>query len=129
MKNTIGVTPDFADLPDFNAGTLTDSLGAIGGEDREMLLDHCLINLEHGLANIEKGLAANDAALIADAAHQLKSVAGTFGLKRSQHLADNVEIQHKAGEPEKMTEAANILAKALPIGIKLLYDYRASQKS
>jgi len=110
----------FDQYPEFDKAMVDDLLQTLDAESKQFLLAQCVADITSGLEHINEGIAANKIDDVAEAAHRLKSVAGTFGLTRIQHLANSVSELNREGRTGESMELAAELAAALPKGIETL---------
>ena len=115
MKNSV----DFAEYPAFDRELVVGLIGQLDGDSQTMLLGQCIADLSKCRGGISDGCAAKDYKKISDAAHQLKSVSGTFGLTQIQHLADEASNLGRQDNSLCLDIAKTLLEK-VPEGIGAL---------
>lgn len=109
-----------SNYPDFDNALVAGLLDVLDEDSQLMLLNQCTIDLEDGLKSLRSAFENKDHQQMGETAHRLKSVGGTFGLVKLQHLtsdATDAARQDKKVDCETLT--AEIL-KLLPAGIKEL---------
>jgi len=112
-------TMDFAEYHAFDRDMVVDLVGQLDRGSQTMLLGQCIADLSKCREGILDGCTKKDYKKIADAAHQLKSVSGTFGLTQIQHLAGKASDLGRQGDSLCLTTAETLLEK-LPVGIGAL---------
>lgn len=110
---------DFAEHQAFDRNLIVSLIGQLDNESQAMLLDQCIEDLSNCRDGVAEGFATQDLKKIADAAHQLKSVSGTFGLTQIQHLADEASTLGRQEDSLCLT-VAEVLIEKLPVGIQAL---------
>ncbi len=124
-----GIMPEletFADKPEFDEHMLEALMMALDPESRKMLLNQCIDDLSNNLTVLEEALAAGTASLVADAAHRIKSVSGTFGLTRVQFLANEANNCWQTGDPDGSVAYGREISMQLPQGIDSIEAYAKS---
>lgn len=106
----------FVQYPGFDRDLVVGLIGELDNESQTMLIGQCIVDLSKCLDGIAEGLAAKDYKKIAEAAHQLKSVSGTFGLIQVQHIADEASTLGRQESPHCI-KTAELLVEKLPVGI------------
>lgn len=113
---------------EFDAGMVSALLENMDSASREFLLTQCVADITGGLKQVAEGLEENDPAKVAEAAHRLKSVTGTFGLTKIQQVSGDVNDLFRSGEIGKSYELAKELRALLPQGILALKEMAKSMK-
>ncbi len=108
------------DFPDFDLSIVAGLLDVLDEDSQSMLLNQCVLDLEDGLKALQHAFANKDHHQMGETAHRLKSVGGTFGLVKLQHLtSDATEAARQKKNADCETLTAEIL-KLLPDGIAQL---------
>lgn len=110
---------------DFDQDMVSALLDSIDPASRAFLLQQCIADIEAGLQQLHEGIDQKDAAKAAAAAHRLKSVTGTFGLKKIQHLSGEVNDLFRIGKEQESMQQASSLKILLPGGIQALKSLMA----
>lgn len=110
----------FSEHPEFDQQMVSELLQSLDEKSRTFLMQQCVADITAGMKHLVEGLKAEDVEKVADAAHRLKSVTGTFGLTRIQHMADSVNVLRKTDKEGEAMQVAHGLAEALPRGISAL---------
>jgi PAS domain S-box-containing protein len=97
-----------SDLPVFDDSALGRLAGEVPEAEFQGLIDAYLDGAAALLADAESAAANRDTASLAQAAHDLISTSGNFGIPRVQRLARRIEAACKAGE---ISEAAELTAR------------------
>ncbi|MBO6504459.1 MAG: response regulator [Kordiimonadaceae bacterium] len=106
--------------PEFDEAMVVGLLGALDEESQLMLLNQCTIDLSEGLKSLQSAFENKDHHQMGETAHRLKSVGGTFGLVKLQHLtSDATDAARTGNEAVCETLTAEILG-LLPDGIAKL---------
>ncbi len=86
-------------------------LGHSGGDD-QVLMELCELFLQDSAelsGNVAQAVARGDANAVAQAAHKLKTSAGTIGGSRAYDAAVGLEAEARVGAPESIARAASLL--------------------
>ncbi len=109
-------------IPFFEQERLGSLLETLDEESCGLLIDQSLKDLNKILDGMREGLQNHDPDHVAKMAHQLKSVSGTFGLPRIQHLSEQTQVHWKN---ELVTETLNTgrtICETLPKGLQMIED-------
>ena len=110
--------------PDFDQDLVSGLLTALDEESQLMLLNQCILDLEDGLMTLKTAHGDNDHQQMGEAAHRLKSVGGTFGLVRIQHLTSDASDATRQGNARQCEVLVSEILSLLPAGIEALCDIK-----
>jgi len=96
--------PADVDLPVFDDSALGRLAGEVPDAEFHALIEAYLDGAAALLTDAEAAAANRDTALLAQAAHDLISTSGNFGIPRVQRLARRIETACKAGELSEAVE-------------------------
>lgn len=108
------------DHPDFDRELVTGLLQALDEESQLMLLNQCTLDLEDGLKTLQTAFSAGDYHEMGETAHRLKSVGGTFGLVKIQHLTSDASDAARQGNTGQCEHLVDEILSLLPDGIAAL---------
>lgn len=117
------------DYPDFNQELLEELLHVLDDESQLMLLNQCAFDLEDGLTKLETAFANKDHRQMGKIAHRLKSVCGTFGLVKLQHLTSDASDAAKQKNNAACDRLTSQILRLLPDGIGQLNGFKQQLKS
>lgn len=103
-------------------GTLKDTLGA---EQLHELIDGLLVKTDEILQQIQEATSANDIAEIAARAHELKGMAGNFGLVEMSDIASKAEKKAKTNETDGLNDLLSGLPQAKDRAVEALKAWMA----
>jgi len=81
--------------PDFESGPLDELTHVLPATTVRELASSFYDSVTHCLAQLDAAASAHDWSIIKEQAHDLKGISGTFGAKRMQQLA--AELEHAIG--------------------------------
>ena len=110
--------------PDFDQGLVSGLLTALDEESQLMLLNQCILDLEDGLMTLKAAHGDQDHQQMGEVAHRLKSVGGTFGLVRVQHLTSDASDAARQGNARQCEVLVSEILSLLPAGIEALSDIK-----
>ena len=102
-RPSASATPD-AELPVFDDSSLGRLAGEVPKAEFHALIDTYLDGAAALLTDAEAAAASRDAGSLAQAAHDLISTSGNFGIPRVQRLARRIEAACKAGDLDEAVE-------------------------
>lgn len=108
------------DHPNFDRELVTGLLQALDEESQLMLLNQCTLDLEDGLKTLKTAYSAKDYHEMGETAHRLKSVGGTFGLVKIQHLTSDASDAARQGDTGQCEHLVDEILSLLPDGIAAL---------
>lgn len=108
------------DHPDFDRELVAGLLQALDEESQLMLLNQCTLDLEDGLKTLETAYSARDYHEMGETTHRLKSVGGTFGLVKIQHLTSDASDAARQGNTGQCEHLVDKILNLLPDGIAAL---------
>lgn len=111
---------EMAKHPDFDHAMVVGLLGVLDEESQLMLLDQCTIDLQEGLKTLQNAFDSCDHHQMGETAHRLKSVGGTFGLVKLQHLTSDATDAARSGNLSACEALITEILKLLPDGIEKL---------
>jgi CheY-like chemotaxis protein len=114
----------FDDKPDFDVDLLDGLMLALDSESQAMLLGQCQSDLASNLELLSNAIDAGTPALVAEAAHRIKSVSGTFGLTRVQFLANEANNGWLQRDGETCMAYGRMIRDFLPDGIEDIAAYQ-----
>ncbi len=106
--------------PDFDGDLVANLLRALDEESQLMLLNQCTLDLEDGLKALKAGYDSKDHHQMGEIAHRLKSVGGTFGLVKIQHLTSDASEAARQGNTATCQVVVDEILQLLPAGIAAL---------
>lgn len=121
-----GVMPDietFSEQPAFDEQMLDGLMLSLDPPSRDMLLNQCVADLSDNLSVLQEALGSGTASIVAEAAHRIKSVSGTFGLTRVQFLANEANNCWQGGDPDGSVAYGHLIGEHLPLGIEMIKAY------
>lgn len=83
----------------FNPDTLNTLKGHLSAEDLEVMVNDVIVKSEEIIADIQKALAVEDIKLLSSKGHELKGMAGNFGLIQLSAVASDIESKAKSEQP------------------------------
>lgn len=112
------------DHPGFDQGMVEDLLQMLDGDSQLMLLNQCVIDLEDSLEKLQEAFTKKAHSQMGEIAHRLKSVGGTFGLVKLQHLASDASDTAKQGNNTDCEALTAEILSLLPDGIEKLKNFQ-----
>ncbi len=120
---------DLANIPLFEHEKLFALLGSLDDESCLMLLEQSVKDLQRCQDEIVKGIKESAPNYVSQMAHQLKSVSGTFGLTRIQHISQQANECWKQGLVDETLQAGSVISDTLPSGIEMIENIAESYKA
>ena len=114
-------TPEVA-IPFFEKDKLESLLNTLDPESCGILINQSIKDLSEILDEMQAGLHNQDPDHVAQMAHQLKSVSGTFGLTQIQHLSEQTQLYWKEQLSSETLDTGREICETLPEGLRLIAD-------
>ncbi|NVJ96683.1 MAG: response regulator [Alphaproteobacteria bacterium] len=122
-KEEMSENAEFGEIVAFDAAVLDELMASLDRDSCAMLLGQCMADLRSNLDTLTASLETGAVQQAAEAAHRIKSVSGTFGLTRVQHMANEANNSWQEGDADSCGQYCRLIAAELPEGIDILQDY------
>ena len=99
----------------FNPDTLNTLKGHLSAQDLEVMINDVIVKSEEIITDIQKALMVEDVKLLSSKGHELKGMAGNFGLVQLSTIASDIESKAKAEQPPIVISS---LVERLPNALK-----------
>ncbi|MEX0300529.1 MAG: response regulator, partial [Kordiimonas sp.] len=117
------------EVPFFDQDKLFSLLGNLDDDSCTLLLGQSVKDLQKCQDAIMRGLDESAPNYVSQMAHQLKSVSGTFGLTRIQHISQHANESWKQGMVDETLAAGRVITDTLPEGIAMIENIAKSYKA